>query len=558
MRRAGSLDKFAVLQNLFKAPKGSSSGAMDSSTGLVPEFKQALAGVGVPDAQFYWYANQGFVSWQVAALMSQHWLVDKACNMPARDAVRVGYDISLPDETPQADEILAEFAKQDRKYKINAAMREFIHMGRVYGVRVAIFRVRSTDPDYYIKPFNIDGVTPGSYLGISQVDPIWCVPELTDAALSDPASLRFYEPEFYVVGSDRYHRSHLCVFIPHPVPDVIKPTYQYGGKPLPQLIYERVYAAERTANEAPQLAMTKRLIVHKTDGAGFFSNLQKSIARMLDFSEVRDNYGVMVIDKDADDIAQHDTSLTDLDATIMTQYQLVASIAEVPATKLLGTTPKGFNSTGDAEAEDYRIMLESIQSNDLTPILERHHQLVMRSVIRPKIGLPEDVECEVSWRPLDSPTAQEWADVNLKKAQAAVAYAGIGAIDGEDVRNQLRRDKDSDYFGLAEDVPQDDLLTGIPTPDEADGAQPSESAAAASAAGGESIAKVSMNGAQIASLVEVLNGVAAKTMPVESAKEIIASAFPLDMDTIERMIAPMIELKIEPTNDPQPAPIKEA
>ena len=117
-------------------------------------------------------------------------------------------------------------------------------------------------------------------------------------------------------------------------------------------------------------------------------------------------------------------------------------------------------------------MLESIQSNDLTPMLERHHQLVMRSVIRPKFGLPEDIECEVSWRPLDSPTAQEWADVNLKKAQAAVAYAGIGAIDGEDVRDQLRRDKDSDYFGLAEDVPQDDLLTGLPTPDEADGTQP--------------------------------------------------------------------------------------
>lgn len=472
MRGRGTLDRLAVMQANIQAPKGSAGVAMDSSTGLVPDFKQGIAGGGVPDAQFYWYASQGFVSWQVAALMSQHWLVDKACNMPARDAVRVGYDVSLPDDTPQADEILAEFAKQDKKYNINGAMREFIHMGRVYGIRVAIFRVRSTDPDYYVKPFNIDGVTPGSYLGISQVDPIWCVPELTDASLNDPAGLRFYEPEFYVVGSQRYHRSHLCVFIPHPVPDVIKPTYQYGGKPLPQLIYERVYAAERTANEAPQLAMTKRLIVHKTDGAGFFSNLTKSIARMLDFSQVRDNYGVMVIDKDADDITQHDTSLADLDATIMTQYQLVASIAEVPATKLLGTTPKGFNSTGDAEAEDYRIMLESIQANDLTPMLTRHHQLVMRSVIRPKFGLSEDLECDVSWRPLDSPTAAEFAEIGLKKAQTAVAYAGIGAIDGQDVREQLRRDKDSDYFGLAEEAPMpddEDLLSGLVEPD---GTQP--------------------------------------------------------------------------------------
>jgi phage-related protein (TIGR01555 family) len=452
----GPLDRLAALRSIMPQPAASASGvAMDSSTGLVPEFKQQIGSNMVPDAQFYWYASQGFISWQVAALMSQHWLVDKACNMPARDAVRVGYDVSLPEGTPQSDAILAEIAKQDKRYKVTQAMREFVHMGRVYGVRVAIFRVRSTDPDYYGKPFNIDGVTPGAYLGIAQVDPIWCVPELTDAALSDPAGLRFYEPEFYVIGGKRYHRSHLCVYIPHPVPDVLKPSYQYGGKSVPQLIYERVYAAERTANEAPQLAMTKRLIVHKTDGAGFFGNLTKSISRMLDFSQVRDNYGVMVIDKEADDISQHDTALTDLDATIMTQYQLVASIAEMPATKLLGTTPKGFNATGESEAEDYRITLESIQTNDLQPLLDRHHQLVMRSIIRPKFKLPEDLELETSWRPLDSPTAAEWADVNLKKAQAAAALAQIGAIDGQDVREQLRRDKDSDYFGLVDDEPID-------------------------------------------------------------------------------------------------------
>lgn len=455
------LARQAAIAQALAQPAARTTGAMDSSTGLVPEFKQAMGYNAVPEAPFNWYVSQGFVSWQVAAIMSQHWLVDKACNMPARDAVRVGYDVSLPEGTPKADEILAEVTKQAKRYKINQVMREFIHMGRVYGVRVAIFRVRSTDPDYYEKPFNIDGVLPGAYLGVSQVDPIWCVPELTDAALSDPAGLRFYEPEFFVIGGKRYHRSHLCVFIPHPVPDVLKPQYQYGGKPLPQLIYERVYAAERTANEAPQLAMTKRLVIFKTDASAFWANLTSSMRRLADWALGRDNYGAMVCDKETEDVVQTDTTLTDLDSTIMTQYQLVASIAEVPATKLLGTAPKGFNATGESEAEDYRIMLESIQSNDLQPLLDRHHELVMRSVIRPKFGLSQDLELETSWRPLDSPTAAEWADINLKRSQAAVALAQIGAIDGQDVREQLRRDKDSDYFGLVDDepLPDDDLLT---------------------------------------------------------------------------------------------------
>ena len=62
----------------------------------------------------------------------------------------------------------------------------------------------------------------------------------------------------------------------------------------------------------------------------------------MEWAGLRDNYGVKVIDKDAEDLTQFDTGLADLDVTIMTQYQLVAAIAGVPATKLLGTTPKGF------------------------------------------------------------------------------------------------------------------------------------------------------------------------------------------------------------------------
>ena len=60
------------------------------------------------------------------------------------------------------------------------------------------------------------------------------------------------------------------------MPDTLKPSYNYGGIPLPQLIYERVYAAERTANEAPQLALSKRTSVLKVNALTFFSNLTQA------------------------------------------------------------------------------------------------------------------------------------------------------------------------------------------------------------------------------------------------------------------------------------------
>jgi len=410
-------------------------GTMDGAS-LLPDAALAEA---IPDSQFYWYASQSFIGYQACVVIAQNWLVDKACRMPARDAIRQGFEIHGSDE-----ETIKQLVKLNKRFGINRSMREFIHFGRVYGIRVAIFKVDSADPDYYEKPFNLDGVQPGSYRGISQVDPVWCSPLLTDTSVSDPSSLRFYDPEFYLIGGKKYHRSHLAIFIPHPVPDAIKPAYQYGGVSLPQLIFERVYAAERTANEGPQLAMTKRTGVLKVNAAAFFSNLSRAKDNLLEWVGLRDNYGVKVIDKDAEDYEQFDTGLADLDATIMTQYQLVAAIANIPVTKLLGTQPKGFASTGEYESESYREELESIQTNDLTPMLERHLALLMRSALR------RDDEVTVSWAPLDSPTAEQYATLNLQKAQAAQIYADLGAIDGMDIREQLRMDPNSDWFGLRE------------------------------------------------------------------------------------------------------------
>lgn len=44
-----------------------------------------------------WFGSQGFVSYQIAAIIGQHWLVDKACTMPGEDAIRKGFEITIND-----------------------------------------------------------------------------------------------------------------------------------------------------------------------------------------------------------------------------------------------------------------------------------------------------------------------------------------------------------------------------------------------------------------------------------------------------------------------------
>lgn len=465
------------------APQMTKAGqAMDGSGDFAARVK-SLDTPTIGEALFSWYGSQSFIGHQLAAIIAQHWLVDKACSMPARDAIRQGFAVALEGRPTEAEELTA-IKKAHKRFGVNKQMQEFVRMGRVFGIRIAIFKVKSDDPKYYELPFNIDAVTAGSFEGIVQVDPYWCAPQLNAAASGDPASAEFYEPTFWMIGGKKYHRSHLAIFRTSQPADMLKPSYLYGGIPVPQQIMERVYAAERTANEAPQLAMTKRLTVWNTDLTQLLANQDKFSRHMTNFINFRDNYGVKINDTD-DTMQQFDTSLADLDDVIMTQYQIVAAAAKVPATKLLGTTPKGFNATGEYEESSYHEELETIQENDLTPFLDRYLEILMRSEIEPKHGhAPGALNPVVKWEPLDSPTAEELANTNKTKAETDNLYVTMGAIDGEDVRERIKTERDSGYTGLTDRVegmgdPLNDAIAAL-----GGGDDPLEAATAALGGGG--------------------------------------------------------------------------
>lgn len=426
--------------------------ASDGTNSLKSIF--AMNQVGVPDAQAMWYGAQGFIGYQLCAVMAQHWLINKCCLIPARDAIRKGFKLTVNDGTDIDPKILAAITQANKRHRLTRALVEYVKMGRTFGVRVALFRVESTDPEYYVKPFNPDAITPGSYRGISQIDPYWCVPELTSASASDPSAPGFYEPTYWIVNNRRYHKSHMVIMRGPEVADVLKPSYLYGGLSVPQMIYERVYASERTANEAPQLALTKRAMIFYTDAAKALANQATFEDRLAVWAAYRDNFGVKVADKEADQIEQHDTSLADLDAVIMSQYQLVAAAANIPATKLLGTTPKGFNATGSYEADSYHEELESIQTNDMEPLIERHLVCVIRSEIAPRFGIAP-FAVDVTWAPINSMGEKEAAEVQKIKADTDKALFDAGAIDGEDIRARISADEHSGHNGLAMAVAPD-------------------------------------------------------------------------------------------------------
>ena len=167
---------------------------------------------GVNPIAFDWFASDSFIGFGAMSIIAQNGLISKACNLPAKDAIRKGWKVSTIDNEKIDSKIFDEIRNLDNhKYKIKDKLINQSQFTKVFGIRVALFVVESTDPKYYEKPFNIDGVKDGSYKGISQIDPQWCIPINTSDNVSDPASLNYYEPTYWQINGKKYHKSHLVI-----------------------------------------------------------------------------------------------------------------------------------------------------------------------------------------------------------------------------------------------------------------------------------------------------------------------------------------------------------
>lgn len=405
-----------------------------------------MAQPNIPDAIFQWFATQTYIGPQACAIVSQHWLVKKICLIPARDAIRQGFEIiNEVGEDALDGKVIAEYAKFDKKFKLMKHLLNYAYNGRKFGIRVAVPIIESPDPDFYEKPFNPDSIRPGSFKGWFMRDPYWMAPILSGEAAGDTTAPDFYEPTWWQINGKKYHRSHLCIFRTEQPDDILKPAYLYGGIPVPQAIMERVYAAERTANEAPLLAMTKRLYTLKVaDIESMMLNKDKFDDAMSFMQTARDNHGVRVMGSD-DDMAQLDTALTDLAEVIESQFALACAAGDAPVNKIMGTAAGGFSNEGGYDQESYRETLESMQQHELTPFVERHHLLIKLAYIIPKFGNIGRANTTVSWMPLDAPTAKEYAEINELNARADLSLVQTGAISDADVNERLRNDKNSGY-----------------------------------------------------------------------------------------------------------------
>lgn len=399
---------------------------------------------------YSYFAKQGFIGFNNCAILAQDWLINKAISAPCEDAIAINYDITLQDNeiTDEDHDIITKLKEKDYKYNIKKVCENFAQNKRKYGQALCIPLVKDAN---YTNPFNIDSIASNSYRGMVSIEPQWIAAELDIEAITDPLSPRYYQPTYFKMpNGQRVHYSWFIFNTYGTVADILKPTYYWGGVPLPQLLYEQTYAAHKTAKEAPMLAQSKRLNYIESNPTALLQDKNRLNNTLGLMSWLRNNWGWLLIKKDQR-LGQIDTTLTDFDAVTMLSYQVVAAIAGMPAARLLETSPKGWQSSGSYEDDNYRKLQQNIQRLDFCPILNMHYKLLAKSMF------DIDKNYCVNFDDIDTPTEKERAEIREINARTDSTYIEAGVLSPDEVRTVIKEDINSGYNAIEENPEPEDL-----------------------------------------------------------------------------------------------------
>ena len=327
----------------------------------------------------------------------------------------------------------------------------FFGMGMVY-----LDTGAGDNPDELRMPLLLDAGKIGrdSLLAMVPIDPTWVSPSFYNS--TDPLRDDFFKPSLWYVIGRTVHTSRLLIFRSREVPDILKASYNFGGLSLSQMAKPYVDNWLRTRQSVSDLLHAFTVWVLRTNMQAYLQDAGQLAARLGAFVLGRDNKGLMLVDKETEELANISAPLGTLDHLQAQSQEQMASVSQIPLVKLLGITPTGLNASSEGEIRVWydrvKAKQEKVCGHNITDAL-KVLQLSEFGAIDPEITF-EFVDL---WE-LDSAGK---AAVQKIKADTAAVYADMSAVDNEEVRKAVAADPESMFHGLqgpAPEPPEMDLI----------------------------------------------------------------------------------------------------
>ena len=428
--------------------------AMDSCSGI--------ASFANTDPQFY----SGFLGYPALAVMSQSSDYRGVPETTAKEMTREWGRVKVNgDDDKSLKERLDAIEARLEELNIRDLMRRHLETEMFFGRSQLSIEIKGhEDKKYTPLVIGPESLKKGSLNGFTLIEPIWTTPSMYNA--HDPAAPDFFVPSKWFVMGKEVHADRLLTLIMRPVPDMLKPAYNFSGLSMIQLMQPYVERWQMTVDSIARLIHSFSITGIKTDMANVLSGEDgpsELVKRAVMFSHLRDNQNMMLLDKEKEEPFQINTPLTTLDNLMQKMQEQIAGPSHTPLIKLLGISPSGLNANSDGERRVYQDYIRSLQEAHIRPQLKTILNLVQLDLFG---EINEQIVFEFG--SLEQMSDEQKANIQKAKAERDSIYVSAGVLSPEEVREPLAKDEEGDYSGIdASDVPEPPDLENAYTQEEA-------------------------------------------------------------------------------------------
>lgn len=424
-------------------------------TGVVPEGQQVTG-----DSMDYSYLNgmfanpdtvfMGYASLSNLAQKSENRV---ACEQSVNEVFRKGFKIKSNDTDNDRSDIINQLEDAFEKLGVEKHLKKLGFNAEAFGQSHLFVKVKGDDrelaKELMINPAKIKK---GDLEGFRVVEPIWVYPQGYNSLY--PLRHDFFQPNAWFVLGELVNASRMKQLVMYPVPDMLKPSYNFGGLSLIQMMLPYVTNWESVRDDIPKIITTFRTYIWSTDMSTYLQDKTQFDKRLDTLIYGKTNHGVMAIDQTMEKLEQMNTTLTGLADLLGQQQKLLCMPSRLSVTSLTGSQPSGMNASGEGEKEAQHENIANKQKSAYKPVLD----WILKLVCLSELGdFYEDLY--IDFNPLDEMSDKEIAEINKLKADTYSSLVQDGIITPEQANAALASDDDSGFNGIKyEAVPEIDGL----------------------------------------------------------------------------------------------------
>lgn len=452
------------------------------------------------------------------AYRSSTWF-GKIVDIPADDATREWRSWKA-----DSDAIAALEATEKRlgvQHKVNQALK----WSRLYGGAVIIPDLPGVSSQEYV---------PNGALNVRFLHVLHRHQITAQGLITNPLSPYYGQPEYYTTHTEtgtevHFHPSRVVLFNGRRSGDTT--TRDAWGDSIWQYLSDAITASDAGAAAIAGLMQEAKVDVVRIDqfmsqigGAKYEAD---QMARWNLVAVMKSIANVVLLDKE-DEWDQKTISWGGLPDVMQTLLTIMAGAADIPVTRLIGTSAAGLNATGEGDLRNYYDSVRSKQDLQIGPMLAPLDRIIMADA-----GVT-DPDVWYDWKPLWQPSEKEKAETQKLRAETYAIELTTGGVN-EPAFSKAYENAAIEtglYPGLESAI--EEFAIEEPDMSEADPAD-------LTVGGGETVQEQALNGAQINAVKDIVISVVNGEIPFETGLYLLLLGFPsIEEEEARRVLTPAL------------------